>query len=121
VQGSDLKIRLPTVLRQWVAEEGLRDRRSMNAIIVDAVAQFKSTRTERLAEDNHAAAIELAISVARLPNGTAIMLQTEHDHLRADILVREPSQADYSILAHVDGEKVVFAGDFVTPVVESGA
>jgi hypothetical protein len=71
VQGSDLKIRLPTDLRQWVAEEGLRGRRSMNAIIVDAVGQLKATRSERLAADNHVAAIELAISVARLPNTEA--------------------------------------------------
>jgi len=121
VQGSDLKIRLPTDLGQWVAEEGLRDRRSMNAIIVDAVGELKATRTERLAEDNHAAAIELAISVALLPKGTAIMLQTENRHLETDILVRKPSQADYSILASVDGEEILFADDFVTPAAESGA
>jgi hypothetical protein len=121
VQGSDLKIRLPTDLRQWVAEEGLRGRRSMNAIIVDAVGQLKATRSERLAADNHVAAIELAISVARLPKGTAIMLQTKHHHLSTDILVRRTSQADYSMLASVDGAEVVFADDFVTPLTESEA
>ena len=72
-------------------------------------------------DDQHAAAIEMAISLARLPKGTAIILQTEHDHLRTDILVRRTSQADYSVFACVDGEEVVFANDFVTPVVESEA
>lgn len=83
----------------------------MNAVIVDAIGQLKAIRTERLAEDNHAAAIELAISVAGLPKGTAIMLQTEHDHLRTDILVREPSQTNCSILARVRCEQVVFVDD----------
>jgi hypothetical protein len=72
-------------------------------------------------DDQHAAAIEMAISVARLPKGTAIILQTEHDHLGTDILVCRPSQADYSVLASVDGEEVVFADDFVAPVAESRA
>jgi hypothetical protein len=113
-------LRFPTDLRRWVAEEALHGRRSMNAVIVDAVEQLKATRANRLAEDNHAAAIELTISAARLPKGTAIMLQTEREHLGTDILVRRPSQADYSVLASVDGEEVVFANDFVTPVAESG-
>jgi len=93
----------------------------MNAIIVDAVDQLKATRGERLAENNHAAAIELVISAVRLPKGTAIMLQTENDHLGTDILVRRPSHADYSVLARVRGGEVVFADDFVMPVAESGA
>jgi hypothetical protein len=114
-------LRFPPVLRRWVAEEALHGRRSMNAVIVDAVEQFKTTRAERLAEDSHAAAIELTISAARLPKGTAIILQTEHDHLGTDILARRPSQADYSVLARVNGEEVVFADDFVTPIAESGA
>jgi hypothetical protein len=76
---------------------------------------------ERAGNKKHAAAIEMAISVARLPTGTATMLQTKHHQLRTDILVREPSQADYSVLAGVDGEEVVFADDFVTPFTESGA
>jgi hypothetical protein len=76
---------------------------------------------QMVGDDQHAAAIEMAISLARLPKGTAIILQTEHDHLRTDILVRRTSQADYSVFACVDGEEVVFANDFVTPVVESEA
>jgi len=121
LQSDDLKVRLPADLRQWVVEEALRGRSSLNAVIVKAVDQLKATRTERLADDNHAAAIELAISVARLQKGTAIMFQTKDRHLRTDILVRKPSQNDYSVLAHVDGEEVVFADDFVTPVAEAGA
>jgi hypothetical protein len=114
-------LRFPADLRRWVAEEALHGRRSMNAVIVDAVEQLKATRAERLAEDSHAVAIELTISAARLPKGTAIMLQTEHDHLGTDILARRPSQADYSVLARVNGEEVVFADDFVTPIAESEA
>jgi hypothetical protein len=114
-------LRLPADLRRWVAEEALHGRCSMNAVIVDAVDQLKATRTETLAGDNHAAAVELAISIARLPKGAAIMLQTENRHLKTDILVRSPSQADYWILASVDGEEILFADDFVTPAAESGA
>ena len=59
--------------------------------------------------------------MARLPRGTPIILQIERDHLGTNIWVRRPSQADYSVLACVRSEEVVFVDDFVTPVVESGA
>lgn len=72
---------------------------------------MKSTRTDQFEDDQHAAAIEMAISVAQLPKGTAIMLQSKHHQLRTDILVREPLQTNYSILARVHGEEVVFAND----------
>jgi hypothetical protein len=114
-------LRFPAELRRWIAEEAQHGRRSMNAVIVDAVEQLKAVRAGRLAEDNHAAAIERTISAARLPKGTAIMLQTEHEHMRTDILVRRPFQADFSVLACVRGGEVVFADDFVMPVAESGA
>ena len=102
-------LRLPADLRQWVAHEALVRRRSMNAVVVEAVDFLKSTQTDQLADDQHAAAIEMAISVARLPKGTAIVLQTKHHHLRTDILVFWPLQTNYSILARVHGEEVVFA------------
>jgi hypothetical protein len=76
---------------------------------------------QTVADDQHAAAIEMAISVALLPRGTAIILQTKRHHLGTDILVCEPSQTNYSILAQVDGEEVVFVDDFVTSVAESEA
>jgi len=106
-------LRLPADLRQWVAHEASVARRSMNAVVVEAVDILKSTRTDQLVEDQHVAAIELAISLSRLPKGTAIMLQTEHHHLRTVILVLRPLQTDYSILARVHGEEVIFdtAGD----------
>jgi len=106
-----LFLRLPADLRGWVAQEALRGRRSQNAVVVQALDLLKTTRTDRQAESRHAAAIELAISVARLPKGTAIMLQTKHHYLRTDILVLWPLQTDYLILARVHGEEVVFAGD----------
>jgi hypothetical protein len=59
---------------------------------------------EMVKDDQHAAAIEMAISVALLPKGTAIILQTKRHHLGTDILVCEPSQTNYSILAQVHGE-----------------
>jgi hypothetical protein len=81
----------------------------------------RSLFDQTVADDRHAAAIEMAISVARLPKGTAIILQVKGHHLRTDILVCEPSQTNYSILAQVHGEEVVFIDDFETPVAESGA
>jgi hypothetical protein len=82
---------------------------------------MKSARTYQFEDDQHAAAIEMAISAAQLPKGTAIMLQTEHDHLRTHILVRRPSEAECSALACVDREGAVFADDFLTAVATSGA
>jgi hypothetical protein len=79
-------------------------------------SQFDQT----VADDQHTAAIEMTISVALLPRGTAIILQTVH-HLGTDILVCMPYQADYSILACIRGDEVVFADDTVTVVAKSGA
>ncbi len=62
-----------------------------------------------VADDRHAASIEMAISVAQLPKGTAIILQTKHRHLSTEILVCEHLQTKYSILARVYGEQVDFA------------
>lgn len=91
----------------------------MNAVVVEAIDLLKAARAERDARDGHAAAIELAISVTQLPKGTAIILQTEHHGLRTDILVCEPSQTNYSILARVQGEEVVF-DDTVAEAAKSG-
>ena len=114
-------LRFPADLRRWVAEEALHGRRSMNAVIVEAVGRLKATRTAKLADDHHAAAIELAISLARLTKGTETIFRPDYDTHRTEILVRKASQADYSVLASVNGEEVVFVDDFVTPVAESEA
>lgn len=102
-------LRLPADLRQWVAHEASVNRRSMNAVVVEAVDILKSTRTDQLAEDQHAAAIEMAISVARLPKGTAIMLQSVSPGMKTDILVKVPADADFSLLARVWEDEVTFA------------
>lgn len=111
-------IRLPADLREWVVHQALVGRRSMSAVVVEAVDFMKSTQANQFEADQHAAAIERTISVAHLPKGTAIMLQTEHEHLRTQIFVQRPSEADCSVLARVDGKEVVFAENFVTPVAE---
>jgi hypothetical protein len=116
-----LNIRLPADVKEWVAQEAAGRHCPMNTVVLDALNTKMTLVLSEQAKKKHDAAIELTISAARLPKGTAIMLQAEHDHLGTDILVRRPSQADYSVLASVDGEDVVFADDFVTPVVESGA
>ncbi len=121
MQGHHLKVRLPGDLRHWVAQEALRGCRSINAVVIEAIDLLKATRTNQLADDRHATAIEMAISVARLPKGTAIILQTEHHGLRTDILVREPLETDYLIIARVHGEEVLFADDPVATVAETGA
>jgi hypothetical protein len=69
----------------------------------------------------HDAAIKRAISVAQLPKGTAIVLQTDYLELKTDILVRAPSDAEYTVLVHVSGEEVVFADDPTGAVAEAGA
>jgi hypothetical protein len=86
----------------------------MNAVVVDAVASLKATRTERHADARHAAAIERAITLARLPIGAGIILKAHNSGQTTEILVCKPSAADYSILARVSGENVVFADDPVT-------
>jgi hypothetical protein len=114
-----LFVRLPADLHHWVTQEALRARCSMNAVVVEAIDLSRVTRTEQLADDKHAAAIELAISLARLPKGTAIILKSDYHDRQTDILVRESPQVDYSILAKVDGEEVVFA-DNIAGAAQSG-
>jgi hypothetical protein len=111
-------VRLPADLREWVTHQALVGRRSMSAVVVEAIDVLKSTRATQFEADQHAAAIERAISVAHLPQGTAIMLQTERDHLRTQIFVQKPCEVDCSVLAFVVGQKVVFPENFGTPVAE---
>jgi hypothetical protein len=61
----------------------------------------------------HNAAVDLAISVAHLPHGTAIILQSKSACItpETDILVTAPGDADYTLLAHVLGVDVTFADD----------
>ncbi len=65
----------------------------------------------------HDAAVELAISGADLPKGTAIILQPDFLSLATDILVKAPADADYLLLARVSGEEVTFADDPAANVV----
>lgn len=44
------------------------------------------------------------------------MLDAEDRHLKKDVLVCRPPQRDYSLLARVDGDEVVFADDFGRPL-----
>jgi hypothetical protein len=62
-------VRLPAELREWVVHEALVGRRSMSAVVVEAVDFMKSTQTYQFEDDQHAAAIKRAISVAHLPKG----------------------------------------------------
>jgi len=103
--------RLPAALKAWVAEEAAGRKCPMNMVILDALTMKMDQALSEQLGQKHDAAVKLAISVAQLPKGTAIVFQTEHHDLRTDILVREPSQTDYSILARVHGEEVVFADD----------
>ena len=106
-----LNIRLPADVKAWVVEEAAARQCPMNTVVLDALKTKMALVLSEQENKKHAAAIEMAISLARLPKGRAIILQTEHDHLGTDILVRRPSQGDYSVLASVDGEEVVFADD----------
>ena len=119
--GNALFLRLPADLREWVADEALRSRRSMNAVVIEGVNLLRVTRTDQLADDHHAAAIELAISVARLPKGTAIILNRDDNSRTTEILVRRPTEPDFSILARVHGEEVVFASDPIATLTETEA
>ncbi len=92
----------------------------MNAVVIEAVDLLKNSRNEDVADDQHAAAIELAISLARLPKGTAIILKPDNNSHLTKILVRKPAQADYSILAYVHREQVVVAVDPFTAAAGDG-
>jgi len=83
----------------------------MNAVVVEAIDLLKATRAERQARDGHAAAIELAISRARVPKGTEIAWRPDKNGYRTEILARKPSEADYTVLAIVHGDEVVFAAN----------
>jgi len=69
----------------------------------------------------HDVAVELAISVADLPKGTAIILQSASLGTKTDILVKEPTDTEYALLAHVSGAEVTFADDPAANITEVGA
>jgi len=104
-------LRLSVDLHRWVADEALRGHRSMNAVVVEAIDLMTAARTERLARERHAAAIELAISTARLPECTTFLYRPgSHDH-DTEVFILKPGQTEYSFLVRVNGEKVVSQGD----------
>jgi hypothetical protein len=102
-------LRLPADLRRWVAEEAIRARCSMNSIVVGAIESLRTVQDARLANDRHTAAIETAISLARLPRGTEIILRSDKNELRTQVLVRKPDQTRYAVLAEARGEEVVYS------------
>ena len=104
-------IRLPGDLRRWVAGEALRGRCSINAIIVGAVASLKAGQANRRADDRHTAAIEMAITLSRLPKGTEIVLRPSKNERSTEVLVRLPERTRYLLLANVKGEEVLFGDD----------
>ena len=116
-----LNVRLPAALEDWVAQEAADRKCPMNTVVLDALSMMRDKAVSEQLSKKHDAAVKLAISVAQLPKGMEIVLQTEHHDLRTDILVREPSQSDYSTLARVHGEEVVFAGDPAATFAEAGA
>ena len=113
-----LNVRLPAALKDWVAQEAADRKCPMNTVVLDALTMKMDQALSEQLGKKHDATVKLAISVAQLPKGTEIVLQTKHHDLRTGILVREPSQTNYSFLAEVHGEDVVFAGDPVTALTD---
>ncbi len=120
MRNSEMKVRLSVDLRRWLADQALRAHCSMNAVVVGAIESLKAARTDRLADDRHAAAVETAISLGRLPKGTEIMLRPDRNARRTEILVRRPSQTGYQLLARVQDDEVVFAHDHASAVGAAG-
>ncbi len=116
-----LNIRLTAALRAWVAQEAVERKCPMNTVVLDALTMKMEQGLSELLGKKHDAAVKLAISVAQLPKGTGIVLQTDYLKLKTDILVRAPSDADYAVLAHVSGEEVAFSDDPTAAVAEAGA
>ena len=104
-------LRLPQDLRLWVADEALRGRRSMNSLLVEAVDFFRGSRSRERRDHDHSAAIEQAISLARLPQSTSIIMRSGHHEHETEILIQTPSNADLVPLARVSGQEVTFATD----------
>ncbi len=113
-------VRLTATLKAWVAQEAAARKCPMNTVILDALSMTMNQALREQLRREHDAAVRLAISIAQLPKGTAIVLQTEQHDLITDILVREPFQTNYSILARVHGEQVVFA-DNTAETAENGS
>ena len=107
----DLKVRLPGDPHRWVAEEALRSSYSMNAVVVAAIETLRTARSDQLADHRHKAAIETAISLGWLPKGTEIILTPDKNDRRTEVMIRKPAETHFSVLAHVHGEDVVFAGN----------
>jgi len=63
-RSQQLFVRLPADLRRWIAEEAARTRRSLNAVLIEAIYLFRADRTASRCGRDHAAAIEQAIVTA---------------------------------------------------------
>jgi hypothetical protein len=83
----------------------------MNAVVLDALNTKMTSVLSAERDKEHDAAVRMAISVALLPKGTAIMLQTDSSRLKTDILAKTPTDADYFPLARVSHQEVTFTDD----------
>lgn len=92
----------------------------MNAVVAEAIDLLKATLTERNVQNKHDAAVELAISRARLPEGTTFLYKPGSHGQETEVFVLKPGQAEYSFLARVNGEEVVSYCDLRPPVSEVG-
>ena len=104
-------VRLPRDVKRWLVEQAVENASSQTSEIVRAVRERMVRCHAGSAELAHNVAVELAISVADLPKGTAIILQSASPGMKTDILVKAPSDADYLLVARVLGEEVAFADD----------
>jgi hypothetical protein len=106
-----LNVRLPGEVKAWVVQEAEHRRCPMNTVVLDALNTKMTLTLHERATKSHDAAVKQAISVADLPRGTVIILQSVSPGMKTDILVKAAADADYSLLARVRGQEVTFADD----------
>jgi hypothetical protein len=109
-----LNVRLPAIMKAWVAQEAADRNCPMNTVVLDAMSTRMNLASIEQMNKKHDAAIKLAISVAQVPKGTAIILQSDRPKLKTDILVKGSADADYSVLARVCGEEIIFFDNSTT-------
>jgi hypothetical protein len=115
-----LNVRLPADVSAWVAQEAAHRHCALNTVVLDALNTKMTLILIEQANKKHDAAVKQAISVADLPRGTEIILQSAAPGMKTDILVKARADADYSMLARVLGEEVTFADGRVAHFADSG-
>lgn len=106
-----LIVRLPIRVRDWIADEAHKGRRSMNSVVIEAVNVLIATRAQEQRGPKHDAAVTHALASTELSHCDCIISKSRHHAFQTELLVQEPVTGKLSAIACITDEHIHFFTD----------